>query len=278
VTTQRLLNTQATYRPAAAGDERPADRPTVRAVLIGAIGALAIGLGAPWATYVLHGSAMGFDHTTPEAVLLLFLLAAGPRTLLWRLRPRLRLSSAEMITVFSMMLLASAVSTKGVTDPLVGMAPGSFYYVTEENGWRSLILDSFPRWLAPVGADSRAPVIRYFYEGLPPSRGVPWMSWLPMLAAYAPFVIAYYAATVSLMVLLRRQWTDNERLTYSMTQLPLELAGAESGGFPRLLHSKVFWIGFAVPAGLGILKGLHFYEIVAKGSHVGVEVYGLGFC
>ena len=63
----------------------PARMVTGRSLLLGAIGAAAIGLATPWATHVLRGSFMALDFSTPAALVLLFLLVAGPNLLLLRL-------------------------------------------------------------------------------------------------------------------------------------------------------------------------------------------------
>ena len=62
-----------------------------------------------------------------------------------------------------------------------------------------------------------------------------------------------------MMVLLRKQWVENERLAYPLTYLPLTLAGASSGGVPVILRNPVFWIGMGIPLVLGSLAGLHHY-------------------
>jgi len=232
---------------------------TGRALVIGAFGSLAIGLGAPWAEHVLRGSYMALDFSTPAAIFLLFVLAAVPQLLLWKMRSPLRLTTAEIVTIFSMMVVASAIPTMGLTAQIIPITTGAYYYVSPENKWDTVILPEFPQWAAPVGAEPGAPVIKYLYEGLPLGRSVPWRAWLPMLGMWMPFILALYLVMIAMMVLLRRQWVDNERLTYPLTHLPLELAGADSGGFPALLKNKMFWLGLAVPVFFGVLTGLHAY-------------------
>jgi len=63
------------------------------------------------------------------------------------------------------------------------------------------------------------------------------------------------AASLCLATLLRRQWVDNEKLTFPFAQLPLEFVrGTEAGG---LFRNRLTWIGFAIPALIFTLNGLH---------------------
>jgi hypothetical protein len=65
-------------------------------------------------------------------------------------------------------------------------------------------------------------------------------------------------AMVCLMVIVRRQWVEHERLSYPMVQLPLALIGAGDGQQP-LLRRRLTWMGFAVPFVLGSINALHNY-------------------
>jgi hypothetical protein len=69
---------------------------------------------------------------------------------------------------------------------------------------------------------------------------------------------------ICMMVILRRQWVDREKLTYPLTHLPLELCGAPVGrSAVPLLRDKAMWLGFALPFVVGSLVGLHnYYPIV----------------
>ncbi|MFQ5810855.1 MAG: DUF6785 family protein, partial [Armatimonadota bacterium] len=111
---------------------------TLRGIFVGALGALAIGLGAPYATMVLRGSTMALDFSTPGAIFLLFVLVAGPNLLLQRFCPRWALSPAELITAYIMMVIASAIPTMGLTAQVLPLITAPYYYATPENKWQEL--------------------------------------------------------------------------------------------------------------------------------------------
>lgn len=232
---------------------------TYRALVIGTLGALAIGLGGPWVDHVIRGSYMTLDFSTPGAIFLLFAFSLLVQAPLRYLAPRYALRPAEIITIYSMLIVASGICTQGLTAYLVPFPSAAFYYPTPENHWDKLLLEHFPSWTVPRGASVGAPVITALFEGLPPGARTPWGPWIPALLAWAPLIGALFLTMIATMVLLRRQWADHERLTYPLTQLPLELAGAATGGCPAILANGLFWLGLGIPMVLGLLKGLHAY-------------------
>ena len=62
---------------------------------------------------------------------------------------------------------------------------------------------------------------------------------------------------VCVNVLVRRQWTRNERLSYPIIQLPMAIT--EDGGTPKFFRNKLLWIGFFSAVGRDILNGLHHF-------------------
>ncbi len=237
--------TELKRRAAAAPAER-GQAVTGRALVLGAIGAVTIALGTMYGVHVLRGSPMAYDYGTPAAVFVLFVLVAGPNLLLLRVRRGLALTSAELITIYSMMIVACAVSTWGLVGHWIPEATGVFYYASPENNLGETIAPHIPTWLRPEGAEVGAPVIQYMYEGLPPGGRVPWGAWQPFLLGWLPFLFTLQWVMICAMVLLRKQWVSNERLSYPLTYLPLSLVGAETQGWPMILKKTTFWIGFAI--------------------------------
>jgi len=232
---------------------------TGRALLLGTLGAGAVGLLAPWAIHVLRGSFMALDFSTPAAVALLFVLVAGPNLLLLRFRRTLALTTAELITIYAMMVVASAIPTMGLTAQVIPLSTGPYYYATPENAWAQDITPHIPPWLTPRGSGVEAHVITDLYEGLPAGAQVPWGVWGRPLLAWLPMLLVVHFVMICMMVLLRKQWVDNERLAYPLTYLPLALAGADSKGWPVILKRATFWIGFAIAFLAGSWVGLHNY-------------------
>ena len=59
------------------------------------------------------------------------------------------------------------------------------------------------------------------------------------------------AALVSLavIVILRKQWVEHERLVFPLAEVPLQIISdvSQPGGIRRYLGAKLFWLGVGVP-------------------------------
>ncbi|MBM3264027.1 MAG: hypothetical protein FJY97_11465 [candidate division Zixibacteria bacterium] len=69
---------------------------------------------------------------------------------------------------------------------------------------------------------------------------------------WATFFIALFLVSALLMVILRKQWVEHERLTFPLTRVPLLLAEASPDGhvFPPIARQPLFWIGFGITFGI----------------------------
>ena len=84
----------------------------------------------------------------------------------------------------------------------------------------------------------------------------------PPLAFWLPFVLALYLAMISLMVALRKQWIENERLIFPLVQLPIAMLqddDARPGVLNAFFKNPLLWIGFAIPAIVQSANGLNHY-------------------
>ena len=103
----------------------------------------------------------------------------------------------------------------------------------------------------------RPAVVRAFFLG---SDGrVPWGAWLVPGLAWLVLLAALFLVGHCGMILMRRQWIDNERLAFPLAQIPLGLTTVGADGWTPVLRAPVFWMGLALPMSLGMLNGLHRY-------------------
>ena len=58
-------------------------------------------------------------------------------------------------------------------------------------------------------------------------------------------------------VILRRQWTETEKLSYPIIQIPMEVT--KGNDISNLFRSRLFIIGFSVSAIFDIFSGLHYF-------------------
>ncbi|MBT7859541.1 MAG: hypothetical protein HN712_04480 [Gemmatimonadetes bacterium] len=232
---------------------------TPRAFVIGGLLAVFLAFACPYTVFLHHTAGMAADFITAGAVFLFFLLTFVVNSLLRLFSGDLALRPGELILVYTMMIVASAIPTWGLMANLLPVLPGAFYFATPENNWAGIIHPFIPTWAAP-----RNPMaIKYFFEGLPQGEQIPWGAWALPLASWLVLITAVYGAMMSSMVIIRRQWIENERLIFPLTQLPLEMIGRDEDGkisvVSRLFRSPLLWLGFAIPMVVFSTHGLHQY-------------------
>ena len=240
---------------------------TLRAFLLGIGFASLIGGGVAYSTLYLQGSFMALGFGTVGAVLLLFLLSGLINPLLKLVWAPLGLRRGEMLLIYIMMVMASPIPSIFAPRLLTNIVV-PLYYATQENEWVQLLQPHMPARLMPADPGVDQP----FFEGIGAGYAVPWQAWLPVLLVWQPFIWALFLVMIAAMVILRRQWVDNERLAYPLVQLPLAMTEElKSGEFlPPFFKNRVMWIGFAIPATWSTLHGLYSYfpELVPFAGNV----------
>ena len=228
---------------------------TAKALIVGLIGAVCIGIGSPYNDMIIKGTGLAIWSLTPAAIFLFFLLVAGVNVLLRLVHPRLALQRGELAVSFVLILLANTLAGRGLPAQLLPVITGAYYYATPENNWINSVHPHMPVWPIPQGHE----VIWGFYEGSA-SGQIPWAAWLGPLLYWMIFALAFFLAMVCLMVIVRRQWVEHERLSFPMVQLPLAMIANDRDSIvPPLFRSGLMWLGFAIPFVLSSINALHNY-------------------
>jgi hypothetical protein len=236
---------------------------SLRAMLVGTLLCGVIAVGLPYGEFVLNGTQMGLNSSTPAAFFMLFLLVALVQPLLGFLRRDWLFSRAELLSITVMMMITTAIAARGFISIAVPIMTGVFYFASPENNWEELLIPHVPTWLIPYNPQA----IKDFYEGLPEGEAIPWGVWIEPLFWWFLFMTAFYLVIVCSMVIVRRQWMDHERLLYPLTQVPLGMV--EDGDRPSqikpFLKNPTMWIGLAVPLVLHGINALsHYYEFIGR--------------
>ena len=228
---------------------------TLRAFALGTFLAAFIGGGIAYSTLYLQGSFMALGFSTVGAVCLLALLTGLINPLL-KLCGTQGLRRGELLLVYIMMVMASPIPIV-FTSKIISQLAAPFYFATPENDWQSLIHPHIPHWMMPRQLGDA----QFFFEGMGADYVVPWKAWLMALAAWQPFIWSLFLVMIAIMVVLRRQWIDNERLVYPLVQVPLAMTamGERHERWPPFFKNRGMWIGFALAATWSTLHGLHAY-------------------
>lgn len=181
-------------------------------------------------------------------LLLGLLLANG---VLRRCSPKAVFSQAELMTVFSMLALSSVMCGHDRLVTLMGVVAHPTRYATPENKWEDLFMHYLP---TPLIIQNFAAARDYYDGGSTFYASGYWRFWVVPALLWSSFWGALVGMMFCLTVILRQRWTDSERLSYPIIQIPLAMT-EPSGGFWR---NRWMWIGFSLAFGLDLLNGLAY--------------------
>ncbi len=232
------------------GSAAPARGVTWRSILIGLI---LIWPNAWWVymmeivRYAGHPTTISLFFNT--ILVLLALICAN--ALLRRVRPQWVFSQAEMLTIYIMLNISSAMVSHDFIQVLIPGMVHPFWFATAANRWRELIIPN----LNPHLCVSNMNTLKGFYSGN--DDFLAWRNlryWLEPAGLWMSFIVVMVFSMLCLVALLRKQWTERERLAYPLVQLPLDMTAPHSS----LFRNKLMWLGFGLAAALDVWNGFAF--------------------
>lgn len=248
-------------RPAAT-----AERISRRAVLIGL---LLIPLNAWWFAqieYVRYS-----DNCTTSALffncLAVLLLLVGVNRLLARWLPRHAFSRGELLTIYAILVVASALcghdQLQILFTTIVWVVPNA----TPENRWERDLFPHLPQHLVITDPAVLSPLFSgdstlYTWSHVRP--------WLAPLGWWTLFALMLVWTLYCFMAIFRKQW-DRERLNYPIAGVPLEMTAPET----VIYRSWLFWAAFGLAAGMQLLRLAH--NIWSGVPTINIGVYNYSF-
>ena len=220
----------------------------MRSLLVGCAVVVLISLGAPHSIWTFGSSEMTWSFF-PIGVGFLFVCLIFANALLKTLNFNWALRPAEMITVVVMGLVCTGIPVF-LIGYFLAIPTTPYYFASAENQWGTYVLPYLPTWLLPSN-DGLA--MTWFFEGLPIGEPTPWgtllAAWAMPLFWWLSFIWTLYLVCFCVVVILRKQWIERERLAYPLMEVPQALvANADSSRrLPAVMYSKVFWAGAAIP-------------------------------
>ena len=175
-----------------------------------------------------------------------------------RTAPRAALTQGEMITIYAMLSIASGLAGHDTLALTIPALPHAFWFATLENDWADMFHSYIPQHL--VVSDKE--LIRGFYEGNTPFYNAKiGGAWIKPTLWWTSFILALGTIMICLNVLIRKQWTEHEKLAYPIIQLPMAIT--EGGGAAKLFRNRILWYGFIAAALLNVWHGLaHFFPVL----------------
>lgn len=228
---------------------------TLRSVILGA---LLMPLNSYWITvvevrwYTLDGTCLPL-FITP--VFLLFLVCLLNR-IVAHARGSKVFDQGELLTVYIMLVISSVLAGHDLVQNLFGVIAHADRFNTPERKYDT----TFFRYLEPLSfLLVRDPVaIKGFYQG-----GTQWwrsqylLPFVGPLLCWAVFLAVLILMCLCISVIIRKAWTDNEKLAFPIVQLPLAMTNPDRHGHSFWLN-KAMWFGFAFAAVIDTVNGMHY--------------------
>jgi hypothetical protein len=161
------------------------------------------------------------------------------------------LSRAEMVAIYVIVSITSAVSSRMMVQILIPLMAHATFFQTPENHYADLFLKKLPKWLTVSDTHS----VRNFYLGGSSLYDpVNYTAWLGPVLWWCLFGAALLFTLLCTNSILRKQWVESERLTFPIVQLPMQMTDP-TGAFFR---NRAMWIGFGIAGFLTLLCGLNY--------------------
>jgi len=202
--------------------------------------------------YSAHPTTISIFFNTIFILLCLTLLNRTVR----RFAPRAAMNQGEMLLVYAVLSVGSCVTGHDMLQVFVPMLTWSFKHADNANDWGRLINPHLPAAL--MIADEK--IYKGYYNGHDSVWQWPYLrAWLPVVLAWTGFVSLLLFVMLCINAVLRRQWTQSERLTYPIIQLPLQITSEQAFERRGLFLNRLFWIGFAVAGTIDTINSLNYY-------------------
>ena len=166
-----------------------------------------------------------------------------------RYLPNAALHQGELLTIYSILMVAVPVSGHDFTHSIMGTLGNAHWFATPENEWANLFLGYVPEWLEP-----QVHVLDGYFTGQSSfytSRHI--QGWLQPMLWWTLFLMVSSFVMICADIIMRKQWIEREKLTYPLVHLPFEMT--RTGDAESLFRNGLFWIGFGTAAGICLLNG-----------------------
>ena len=223
-----------------------------RAILIGL---LLIPVNIYWLTvvevrwYSLDGSCLPL-FVEPIFILLIIALL---NLAISRFAPGASLAQGELLCIYIMLVASVAIAGHDMIQNLFGLIAHPFWFATPENEWGELFFRYIPEWLT---VSDRA-ILKGYYEGNSTIYAMEHIkAWLVPLSIWGVFIFVLIFVMFCINVIIRKRWTEDEKLAYPIIQLPLAMT--RQGTAKSIFFNKLLWIGFAIAAVIDVINGFHY--------------------
>jgi hypothetical protein len=156
------------------------------------------------------------------------------------------------MTIYVMLSIAGTLCSHDFIQILVPLIGYPTFAANPQNRWSEIILPHLKEWA--IITDKNVCTEMALGNATLFSQEVLLALWKPF-AFWSGFILLLMFSLLCMNVLIRRQWTEQERLSFPVIQIPLMI----STDLKSLLTSRLFWLAFVISGGVDVINGFNFF-------------------
>lgn len=173
---------------------------------------------------------------------------------------RWALCQGELLLIYAMLCIGSCMAAHDMGQVLVASLTWPYYQADNNNHFAGLFWRFLSSWAMMPDKDAAEGYFRG-HDTLYTRQHL--TAWLGPTLVWTGFITVLLFTMQCVNSLIRKQWTDNERLTYPLARIPLEITDSMPHGRGRsgvpLTRNKIFWLGFVLAAAVDTTNSLNLY-------------------
>jgi hypothetical protein len=191
-------------------------------------------------------------------VVFILLILTWLNALVRRFRPRAALTQAELLVIYFVLGIGSSLVGHDQAQVLLSVIGYPKYFARPGNQWEDTFFQYLPKRLLVWDDQS----LRHVYLG----GSSLWtkqhlLAWGIPLLWWGAFTFVLLFVMLCLCVMLRKQWTQNEKLSFPLVTLPLEMTDPSL----KFYRNRLMWYAFLIPAVINTFNNLNLlYPNVPK--------------
>ncbi|MDK1030448.1 MAG: hypothetical protein QGD94_00400, partial [Planctomycetia bacterium] len=229
---------------------------TLRAVIVGFLIILFIAIAEPYNAWFKGSTYLIGNHFPSIVIFMLLILILLVNPLLKLARPGSQFAPSELVVVFMLTYGICSIPGSGLIRYWLTLLTGGFFFTSEHPDWADKIFNQvhLRDWVFP-STDPDSLVIQKFWRGFGENQDVPWETWREIISAWTWPFLAWGALFALIFLcmwclasLLRKQWVENEKLSFPLAQVALEIMRPPEKGklVNNLFRNKLLWIGTGI--------------------------------
>lgn len=170
--------------------------------------------------------------------------------LIRKLYPKYALSQIELLIIYIVLNVTGSVVSHDFMHVFLSNMAYPVRYATAENNWYNMIINKIPDWAI---IKDKATADAFYIGGDSIYQWKYLQHWIRPLAIWGTFMLVIFYVMLCINTILRKQWSENEKLSYPLISMPLEATKENTNFFAN----KTLYAGIITAVIFTILQGLN---------------------